>query len=48
MRERRIKYENNPQLVREILQEGTKQACLTAQETMREVHDAMRINYFSK
>ncbi len=46
MRERRIKYENHPQLVEDILQEGTNQARLTAEETMQEVRDAMRINYF--
>jgi tryptophanyl-tRNA synthetase len=48
MRERRIKYENNPDLVKDILLEGTKKARLTAQETMREVRDAMKINYFAE
>ncbi|HNX93160.1 MAG TPA: tryptophan--tRNA ligase [Syntrophomonas sp.] len=46
MRERRVKYENQPELVREILKEGTQRARSTAQDTMREVRDAMRINYF--
>ncbi|NLV21622.1 MAG: tryptophan--tRNA ligase [Syntrophomonadaceae bacterium] len=47
MRERRIKYENQPELVKDILEEGSRKARLTAQETMREVRDAMRINYFA-
>ncbi|HWQ74190.1 MAG TPA: tryptophan--tRNA ligase [Syntrophomonas sp.] len=46
MRERRIKYENHPELIKEILQEGSKKAQRTAQETMREVRGAMQINYF--
>jgi len=48
MRERREKYSNNPQLVKEILMEGTKKAHRAAQETMYEVRDAMGINYFSE
>lgn len=47
MRERRVKYENQPDLVKDILLEGTKKARMTAQETMLEVRDAMRINYFA-
>lgn len=47
MRERRIKYENQPEMVRDILQAGTRKARLTAQETMQEVRDAMCINYFA-
>ncbi|HPF21167.1 MAG TPA: tryptophan--tRNA ligase [Syntrophomonas sp.] len=46
MRERRIQYENNPEKVSEILQEGTRRARLTAHETMREVREAMQIDYF--
>jgi tryptophanyl-tRNA synthetase len=46
MRERRIKYENNPELVREILMEGTKKAYQAAEETILEVREAMQINYF--
>lgn len=46
MRARRIKYEENPELVREILMEGTKKAYQAAEETIREVREAMGINYF--
>ncbi|MEN6460695.1 MAG: tryptophan--tRNA ligase [Syntrophomonas sp.] len=46
MRERRIKYDNHPELVREILMEGTKKAYQAAQETILEVREAMQINYF--
>ncbi|QGT99037.1 Tryptophanyl-tRNA synthetase [Candidatus Syntrophocurvum alkaliphilum] len=48
MRERRIKYENNPQLVKDILMEGTKKASNVAKETILEVKDALGINYFNK
>ncbi|MGI5920822.1 MAG: tryptophan--tRNA ligase [Syntrophomonadaceae bacterium] len=46
MWERRIKYINNPNLVRDILMEGTKRAYKAAEETMQEVREAMKINYF--
>ncbi len=48
MRERRNKYANNMPLVTEILYEGTKKARTVAQDTMREVREAMRINYFNQ
>lgn len=48
MRERRNKYSNNMPLVTEILYEGTKKARAVAQDTMREVREAMRINYFNQ
>ena len=46
MRERRQKYINNPSLVKDILMAGTEKAHSVAKETMVEVRDAMKINYF--
>jgi len=46
MRERRQKYLDNPELITEILLEGTKKAHKVAKETMAEVRDAIGINYF--
>lgn len=46
MRERRKKYENNPEEVERILREGTKRAQAVAAETMASVKKAMKINYF--
>jgi tryptophanyl-tRNA synthetase len=46
MRERRVKYENDPQLVDEILLSGTKKARKIAQETMKDVRSAMKLDYF--
>ncbi|MFP4661169.1 MAG: tryptophan--tRNA ligase [Halanaerobiales bacterium] len=46
MRERRAKYEENPELVDEILISGTKKARDIAKETMKEVREAMHLNYF--
>jgi len=45
MRERRAVYEMHPGRVEEILRAGTEKARHVAQETMREVRDAMGINY---
>lgn len=46
IRARRKKLEKNPEKVMRILEQGTKKARKVAQETMREVREAMRINYF--
>lgn len=46
IRNRRIYFENNPKLVKEIVFEGTKKARYVAKETMEKVRDAMKINYF--
>jgi tryptophanyl-tRNA synthetase len=46
MRERRVKYQENPKLVDEILIEGTERARRVAKETMAEVREAMQIDYF--
>lgn len=48
MRERRNKYASNMPLVTEILCEGTRKARTVAQDTMREVREAMKINYFNQ
>jgi tryptophanyl-tRNA synthetase len=47
MRERRAQYEAKPELVRDILMNGTERACQAAEATMREVREAMQINYFT-
>jgi len=46
MRARRAKYVENPELVKEILMEGTRKAHQVAKATMSEVRTAMGINYF--
>ena len=45
IQERRKKYEDNPELVQEILDKGTKEAKAKAEETMKKVKEAMMINY---
>ncbi len=44
-KERRKMYEENPELVDKIIEEGTAAAKATAAETMREVRKAMMIDY---
>lgn len=44
-RNRRKKYEDNPELVTEILENGTKKAQDKARETMKNVRKAMKIDY---
>ena len=44
--ERRQKYKENPALIDEVLKSGTERARNAAKETMREVREAMQINYF--
>jgi len=46
MRERRRKYEANPDLVTQILQAGTRRARELGQETLADVRRAMKIDYF--
>lgn len=48
MRERRNYYETKPAEVREILMNGTARAHQVARETMSEVREAMKINYFEQ
>lgn len=40
-------YEERPELVEEILKEGTKKAQIKAQETMKKVKKAMKLDYFN-
>ena len=46
IREKRKYYEENIELVDEILKEGTERARKTAKETMRKVKSAMKLDYF--
>jgi tryptophanyl-tRNA synthetase len=46
IRERRAEYEANPDMVREVAMEGTRRARRVAEETMRLVRHAMKIDYF--
>lgn len=48
IRERRARYERDPRIVDEILQEGTKRARAEAQRTIHEVREAMRLDYFGR
>lgn len=45
IKEKRKKYEENPQLVKEILNKGNKAAKLKAEETMKKVKHSMKIDY---
>ena len=45
MLERAQKYVENPKIIREIVDNGTQKARKTAQETMRDVREAMGLNY---
>lgn len=46
IQEKRRKYEENPELVREVLMEGTKKAQEQAIDKMRQVRANMKIDYF--
>ncbi len=46
IREKRHYYEERPELVKEILMEGTKTARKEASITMEKVKDAMKLDYF--
>ncbi|MEO8285832.1 MAG: tryptophan--tRNA ligase [Chloroflexota bacterium] len=46
IREQRAKYEDKPELVREILMEGTRKARHAGENTLRLVREAMKIDYF--
>ena len=45
IREKRKYYEERPELVKEILMEGTKKAQLVAKDTMDKVKKAMKLDY---
>lgn len=46
IRDKRKEFENQPELVEKILQEGTEKMRKIAQETLQEVKKAMKIDYF--
>ncbi len=46
IREERAKYENKPDIVREIMLEGTRKARRRGEETIGLVREAMKIDYF--
>ena len=48
IREKRKYYEENPELIDKILKEGTEKARKTAQETMKKVKKAMKLDYFGE
>ena len=45
IRERAAQYEDDPTLVRNIIQDGNEKAADIAEDTMRDVRDAMGLNY---
>jgi len=45
MRERRAKFESNPSLLRDALEQGTKRARAIARETMEMVREALSLKY---
>ena len=47
-RERRQKYESKPSLIKEALEAGSTHAKKIAQETMGDVRDALKIDYFKE
>jgi tryptophanyl-tRNA synthetase len=48
MRERRAHFEQQPDLIEEILHQGNERMRAVARDTMASVHDAMGLNYFRK
>jgi len=48
MRERRAKYDSNPSLVREALEQGMQRGRAIARETMAMVREALDLDYFRK
>lgn len=46
IREKRTQYEAQPEMVREIIMEGTRKARRVGAETVRMVREAMKIDYF--
>ncbi|MDO8570348.1 MAG: tryptophan--tRNA ligase [Candidatus Daviesbacteria bacterium] len=47
IRKKRAEYEKNPELVEQILKEGTEKARKEAQKTLDEVKRAMKLDYFT-
>ena len=48
IRERREKFEQDPELIRKILKEGTQKARIEAKKTLEEVKKAMKLDYFQQ
>ena len=48
VRERRNYYENHMDEVKKILQEGSAHAKKRAEENIKEIKEAMKINYFNE
>ena len=48
IREKRKYYEQRPELVKQIIYEGTNEARKKARETMKKVKEAVKINYFEE
>jgi len=48
IREKRAEYERQPDLLEDILAEGSKRARLEARETLGLVREAMGLNYFPR
>lgn len=46
IREKRAYYEAHPEIIDEVLIEGTKKAQMTAKEVMKKVKKAMKLDYF--
>lgn len=47
IRQRRAEFEKNPEAVYKMLEEGSQKANVVAEQTLKEVRDAMGINYFN-
>lgn len=47
IREKGKYYEEHPEIVDEILKDGTKKAKKEAEETMKDVKKAIKIDYFN-
>jgi len=45
IQKRRKKYEDNPELIKEILEKGTQKAKEKAEEQMKKIKQAMKIDY---
>lgn len=48
IREKRKEYEQHPEIVRQILEDGTHKAREVAKQTLRDVKNAIGINYFGE
>jgi tryptophanyl-tRNA synthetase len=46
IRKRRVEYESQPEVVKQILKDGTERASEVASKTLRDVKKAMKLDYF--